>query len=117
MFGMGKGEAAVLAKIRAMPAPYGEMGERLHRAILQSAPTLEPVWRWGMPIYRQDGEDVCFMRATKIMQFGFSERAKLTAEGGAPMQPMVWWLTSLDKATEARIGALVRNATSQEATA
>jgi hypothetical protein len=111
MFGMGKGEAAVLAKIAAMPAPYAEMGARLHRVIMQSAPSLEPVWRWGMPIYRKDGEDVCFMRATKIMQFGFSEKANLPPDDAAPMQAMVWSLSSLDAATEAKIGALVRKAT------
>ena len=32
------GEAAVLAKIAAMPAPYRAMGERLHALILRSAP-------------------------------------------------------------------------------
>jgi hypothetical protein len=39
------GEAAVLAKIAAMPAPYRAMGERLHALIRRSAPSLRPtVW-------------------------------------------------------------------------
>ena len=42
-FGMGRGDAAVLAKIPAMPAPCREMGERLHRVILESVPSPEPV--------------------------------------------------------------------------
>ena len=33
-----EGEAAVLAKIAAMPAPYRAEGERLHALILRSAP-------------------------------------------------------------------------------
>jgi len=44
-------EAAVLAKIAAMPNPYRAMGEHLHRLILHSAPTLQArVW-YGMPGY------------------------------------------------------------------
>ena len=36
------GEAAVLAKIAAMPEPYRAIGERLHALILRSAPALQP---------------------------------------------------------------------------
>ncbi len=43
------GEAAVLAKIAAMPAPYRAMGERLHALILRSAPALQPAPWYGMP--------------------------------------------------------------------
>ena len=45
------GEAAVLAKIAAMPTPYRAMGERLHALILRSAPTLQPTVWYGMPGY------------------------------------------------------------------
>ena len=59
------GEAAVLAKIAAMPAPYRAMGERLHALILRSAPALEPTVWYGMPGYAKDGKTVCFFRATR----------------------------------------------------
>lgn len=110
---MKKGEAAVLAKIASMPAPYAEMGARLHRVIMQSAPSLEPVVRWGLPMYRMVGKDVCYIKAAKeFMAFGFSEEANPSAEAGAHMHPVAWVITSLDAATEARIGALVRKAAS-----
>jgi hypothetical protein len=49
------GEAGVLAKIAAMPAPYRAMGERLHALILRSAPALQPTVWYGMPGYARDG--------------------------------------------------------------
>lgn len=42
-----KGDAAVLAKLGDAAAPYREIGERLHRIIRKSAPSLEPIVRWG----------------------------------------------------------------------
>jgi hypothetical protein len=36
------GEAAVLAKIAAMPVPYRAMGEGLHALISRSSPALQP---------------------------------------------------------------------------
>jgi hypothetical protein len=58
------GEAEVLAKIAAMPAPFCGMGERLHALILRSAPALQPKLWYGMPGYAKDGTAVCFFRAT-----------------------------------------------------
>ena len=57
-----EGEAAVLEKIAAMPAPYRAMGERLHALILRSAPALRPTLYYGMPWYAKDGKRVCFFR-------------------------------------------------------
>ena len=77
------GEAAVLAKIAAMPAPYRAMGERLHALILRSAPALQPTVWYGMPGYAKDGKTVCFFRADKkYMTFGFTQEANLTPRGG-----------------------------------
>jgi hypothetical protein len=45
------GEAAVFAKIAAMPARYRAMGERLHALVLRSAPALQPKLFYGMPGY------------------------------------------------------------------
>jgi len=45
----GGGEAAVLAKIAAMPESFLGMGERLHALILRSAPALQPALGYAMP--------------------------------------------------------------------
>ena len=107
------GEAAVLAKIAAMPAPYRAMGERLHALILRSAPALQPATWYGMPGYAKDGKTICFFRANKkYMTFGFTQEANLTPEEGAPHQLIesAWYFTALDDATEAKLCAIVRKA-------
>jgi hypothetical protein len=66
-------EAAVLAKIAAMPEPWRTMGERVHAVIVRSAPALQPTVWYGMPAYAKDGKAVCFFRADKkYMTFGFT---------------------------------------------
>jgi hypothetical protein len=104
------GEAAVLAKIAAMPEPFRAMGERLHALILRSAPALHPrVW-YGMPGYAKDGKIVCFFRAdAKYMTFGFTQEADLNPDEGAPHQLIesAWYFTVLDDATEARLSVIV----------
>lgn len=108
------GEAAVLAKIAAMPAPYRAMGERLHALILRSAPALRPTVWYGMPGYAKDGPCVCFFRVDRYMTFGLTEKANFTLEEGAPHQLMecAWFFTALDDATEARLSDIVRKAAS-----
>ena len=109
------GEAAVLAKIAAMPPPYRGMGERLHALILRSAPVLQPAVWYGMPAYAKDGKTVCFFRADKkYMTFGFTQEANLTPEEGAPHQLIesAWYFTALDDATEAKLSAIVRKVAS-----
>ncbi len=106
------GEAAVLAKIAAMPAPFRAMGERVHALILRSAPALRPAPWYGMPGYARDGKTVCFFRADKkYMTFGFTQEAIFVREEGAPHQLMesAWYFTALDDATEARLSAIVRS--------
>ena len=109
------GEAAVLAKIAAMPAPYRAMGERLHALILRGAPALQPTVWYGMPGYAKDGKTVCFFRAdTKYMTFAFTQEANLTCEEGAPHQLIesAWYFAALDDATEAKLSAIVRKVAS-----
>ena len=110
--GKADGEAAVLAKIAAMPAPYRAMGERLHALILRSAPALQPTLYYGMPWYAKDGKRVCFFRADKYMTFGLTEEANLTREEGAPHQLLAsaWYFAALDDSTEAKLSAIVRTA-------
>jgi hypothetical protein len=107
-------EAAVLAKIAAMPAPFHALGERLHALILRSAPAIQPTLWYGMPAYAKDGNTICFFRADKYMTFGLSEKANHDIEEGAPHQlrESAWFFTVLDDATEARLSAIVRKAAS-----
>jgi hypothetical protein len=106
------GEAAVLAKIAAMPATYCAMGERLHALILRSAPVLLPTLWYGMPAYAKDGKVICFFRADKYLTFGLTDNANHALEEGAPHQlrESAWFLTAIDDATEARLAAIVRKA-------
>ncbi|HUR64452.1 MAG TPA: DUF1801 domain-containing protein [Candidatus Thermoplasmatota archaeon] len=105
-----KGDDAVLAKLAEAPA-HRDIGERLHRIIRESAPTLEPVVRWGLAFYTKDGKDVCYIKTDpKFIAFGFAEVANPAQQEGATMHPVAWTLTSLDKATEARVAALVKKA-------
>jgi hypothetical protein len=108
------GEAAVLAKIAAMPAPCRAMGERLHALILRSAPALRPTLWYGMPAYAKGGSVVCFFRADAYMTFGLTDKANFTREEGAPHQLLesAWFFSALDEATEARLSAIVRKAAS-----
>jgi hypothetical protein len=106
-----KGDAAVLAKLGDAPAPYREIGERLHAIIRESAPSLEPIVRWGLPFYVKDGKDVCYIKPDKeFIAFGFGEVVNPAREEGACMHPVAWTLTSLDASAEARIRALVQKA-------
>lgn len=106
-----KGDEAVRAKIADAPEPIREIGERLHHIIRESAPSLEPIVRWGLPFYVKDGQDVCYIKIDEdFIAFGFGEVKNPTVEEGAHMHPVAWTLTSLDAATEARIGALVKKA-------
>lgn len=106
-----KGDSAVLAKLGQAPAPYREIGERVHAIIRESAPTLEPILRWGIPFYTRGGEDVCYIKSGEnFLAFGFGEAINPAYEAGASMHPVVWNITALDPATEARIAELVKAA-------
>ena len=112
------GEAAVLERIAAMPVPYRAMGERLHALILHNGPALQPITWYGMPAYAKDGKTVCFFRADKkYMTFGLTQEANLQREEGAPHQLIesAWYFSGLDDATEAKLAAIVRKATSNAA--
>ncbi len=112
--GKAEAEAAVLAKIAAMPAPFRALGERLHALILRTAPALQPTLYYGMPWYAKDGTRVCFFRADKYMTFGLTEEANLSREAGVAHQLLesAWYFAALDDATEAKLAAIVRKAAS-----
>lgn len=108
-----KGDAPVLAKLAEAPAPYREIGERLHAIIRESAPSLQPLLRWGIPFYVANGEDVCYIKSDKnYLVFGFSETINPAHKEGANMHPVVWSITALDEGTEATIRELVKRAVS-----
>jgi hypothetical protein len=108
-----KGDEAVIAKIAEAPEQYREIGERLHQIIRESGPSLEPIVRWGLPFYVKDGQDVCYIKIDKdFIAFGFGEVKNPTRGEDGNMHPVAWTITSLDDATEARIGDLVTKAAS-----
>jgi uncharacterized protein YdhG (YjbR/CyaY superfamily) len=109
-------ERDVLEKIASMQAPDRALGERLHAIIKASAPALSPKLWYGMPAYAKDGNVVCFFQnaqkfKTRYSTLGFSDQAKL--DEGA-MWPTTYALKDLTAADEARIGALVKKAVSED---
>jgi hypothetical protein len=83
-----KGDAAVLAKLQEAPERYREIGKRLHAIIRDSAPSLEPIVRWGLPFYTKDGQDICYIKPDKdFLAFGFGEVQNPAYEEGAGMHP------------------------------
>jgi uncharacterized protein YdhG (YjbR/CyaY superfamily) len=105
-------EAAVLAKIAALPAPDRALAERIHAIVKASAPELSPRLWYGMPAYAKDGKVVCFFQdarkfKTRYATFGFSDKAALD---DGHMWPIGFALTQLTPADEARIAALVKKA-------
>lgn len=106
-----KGDAAVLANLGDAPAQYQEIGKRLHSIIRESAPSLQPIVRWGLPFYTKDGRDICYIKTGKdFIAFGFGEDVNPAREEGAHMHPVVWNITSLDSATEDKIRELIKKA-------
>jgi hypothetical protein len=106
-------EAGVLEKIAAMPEPYRGYGERMHKAILASAPDLKPKLFYGMPGYAKTGPVLAFFRVDgNLMTFGITEKAHLEVEKGAATQlmPSAWFFTELDDATEKEIAEIARKA-------
>ncbi len=111
--GKSEGEAAVLAKLAAMTGDDRTIGERLHKIIMENAPTLTPRTWYGMPAYAYpDGKIVCFFQnagkfKARYQILGFSDKAHL--DDGS-MWPASYAITKLTPSDEAKIVALVRKA-------
>lgn len=106
-------EAAVMAKIAALPESHRAIGERIHQIILESVPELRPKLFYGMPGYGRGGPVLCFFRVDDgIMSFGITEKANISVDEDATDQLVgsAWFLTALDAPTEERIAAIVRKA-------
>ena len=109
-----EGERAALAAIAKMPAPYRAMGERIHKIITTSAPTLMPKTWYGLPAYAMDNKIICYMRMNpkppyndRYMNFGFNESAKLD-EGN--VWSTVFAFVKLTSKEETMIAELVKKA-------
>ena len=112
--GKGNTEPEVLEKLAAMPPADRELGERLHELIKKVAPELTPKTWYGMPAYYRDGKMICFFQSAakfkaRYATLGFSDNANL--DDGA-MWAAYYALTELNRDTEARIAALLKQALS-----
>ena len=107
-----EGERDVLQKISEMPKADRVLAERIHAIVKASAPALTTKTWYGMPAYSKDGKVVCFFKAAdkfkmRYATIGFEDAANLD---DGTMWPVVWALTKLTAADEAKIGALVKKA-------
>ena len=110
--GSEDGEAAVLEKIAKMRPSDRAMAERIHAIVKATAPDLKPRTWYGMPAYTRNDKVVChFQDAGKFKvryaTLGFSDQAKL--DDGS-MWPVVFALTQVTAAEEAKIVALLKRA-------
>jgi uncharacterized protein YdhG (YjbR/CyaY superfamily) len=115
----GKGAAkaaeeaqACLDKIAEMPQADRERAERVHAIVTQTAPQLSVRTWYGMPAYALDGKVLCFFKPAEKFKvryatLGFSDVA--TLDDGS-MWATEFALTTLSKADEKRIAALVKQA-------
>lgn len=107
-------EAAVVAAIAALPAPYDAMGQKLHAVITASAPSLTPRLWYGMPAYAKDGKVVCFFRGgdkfkERYMTLGFNDVAQLDA---GTFWPIAFALTDVTAVEEEKVAELIKKAVS-----
>jgi uncharacterized protein YdhG (YjbR/CyaY superfamily) len=109
------GETAVRAALAKMKPGDRALGERIHSLVRETAPDLVPKTWYGMPAYaNKDGKVICYFKnagkfKSRYSEFGFNDTANL--DEGA-MWPIVYALTKLTKADEARIAKLVEQAVS-----
>ena len=105
-------EAAVVARIAAMPPKDRALAKRIHAIVKASAPDLAAKTWYGMPAYTKDDKIVCFFKdaakfKSRYATFGFEENANLD---DGEMWPVAFALKDLTAADEAKIGALVKKA-------
>ena len=109
------GETAIRQALAKMSADDRALGERINTLVRETAPDLIPKTWYGMPAYaNKDGKVVCYFKnagkfKARYSELGFNDAAKL--DEGA-MWPIVYALTKLTKADEARITKLVKQAVS-----
>jgi uncharacterized protein YdhG (YjbR/CyaY superfamily) len=110
-----EGEDAIAAAFKKMSPADRALGKRLHELVKATAPDLTPKTWYGMPAYaNKDGKVVCYFKNSgkfkmRYSEFGFNDAA--TLDDGS-MWPIVFAITKLTKADEARITKLVNQAVS-----
>ncbi len=105
---------AVTEKIAAMSEPDRSLATRIHELVLAASPELKAKLWYGMPAYYRDGKNVCFFQdagkfKARYSTLGFNDAAKLD-DGN--MWATSFAILKLSAADEARITALVKQATS-----
>ena len=107
------GEEAVAASLKKMSPADRAIGKRVHQLVKEATPALTPKTWYGMPAYaNSDGKVICYFKNAgkfkmRYSEFGFNQDAKLDA--GA-MWPIVYAVTKLTAADEAKITKLVKQA-------
>jgi len=110
-----EGEEAIAAALEKMSPADRALGEQIHALVTSTAPDLTPKTWYGMPAYaNKDGKVVCYFKDAgkfnaRYSELGFAEAANL--DDGS-MWPIVYALTKLTEADEAKIAKLVRQAVS-----
>jgi len=104
----------LLAKIAEMPEPDRGIATRIHEIITEHAPGLSAKTWYGQPAWTKDDKVVAFFQSaakftTRYATFGFQEAANL--DDGS-MWPTSFAVTSLTKADEKTIAALITKAAS-----
>ena len=109
------GETAIAQALKKMSPDDRALGERIHTLVRETAPDLVPKTWYGMPAYaNKDGKVICYFKNAgkfnmRYSELGFNDAAKL--DEGA-MWPIVYALTKLSEADEAKIVKLVKQAVS-----
>jgi uncharacterized protein YdhG (YjbR/CyaY superfamily) len=109
------GETAIRQALAKMSPNDRALGERINTLVRETAPDLIPKTWYGMPAYaNKDGKVICYFKNAgkfkmRYSEFGFNDSANL--DEGA-MWPIVYAVTKLTKADEARITQLVEQAVS-----
>jgi uncharacterized protein YdhG (YjbR/CyaY superfamily) len=109
------GETAIAQALKKMSPDDRALGERINTLVRETAPDLIPKTWYGMPAYaNRDGKVICYFKNAgkfkmRYSELGFNDAANL--DEGA-MWPIVYAVTKLSKADEAKIVQLVKQAVS-----
>jgi uncharacterized protein YdhG (YjbR/CyaY superfamily) len=109
------GETAIAQALKKMSPDDRALGERINTLVRETAPDLIPKTWYGMPAYANtDGKVICYFKNAgkfkmRYSELGFNDAANL--DDGA-MWPIVYAVTTLSEADEAKIVKLVKQAVS-----
>lgn len=103
---------AVQDAIATMSDEDREICQRLHEVITAAVPELAPRTWYGMPAYAKDGKVLCFVQnagkfKARYTTLGFQDTAALDS---GTIWPTAYAVSSLTKADEKEVAALVRRA-------